>query len=37
MADRDIAAFGLFPDRASLERAGNLRAGQVSETAMRPC
>src|ERR671913_780546 len=27
MADRDIAAFGLFPDRASLERAVNLLRG----------
>jgi hypothetical protein len=27
MADRDISAFGLFPDRASLERAVNLLRG----------
>ena len=27
MADRDIAAFGLFPDRESLERAINLLRG----------
>ena len=27
MADRDIAAFGLFPDRASLERAIGLLRG----------
>jgi hypothetical protein len=27
MADRDIAAFGLFPDRTSLERAVSLLRG----------